>query len=101
MAVRTRRWPLPLPASIGQVPCEDVIYGIRPEHLALSDDGLALTVAVVEPTGSETQVIARHGSQSIVCIFRDRALPRAGETIRVTPDVSRIHLFSKRDGRRL
>jgi multiple sugar transport system ATP-binding protein len=92
---------LPLPAGSGHVPSGNVIYGIRPEHLVLSDDGLPLTVAVVEPTGSETQVITRHGSQSIVCIFRDRVLPRVGETIRVTPDVSRIHLFSERDGQRL
>lgn len=92
---------LPLPGGFGHVPSEDVVYGVRPEHLVLSDDGLPLTVAVVEPTGSETQVIARHGSQSIVCIFRDRVLPRVGETIRVTPDVSRIHLFSERDGQRL
>jgi multiple sugar transport system ATP-binding protein len=92
---------LPLPAGFGHVPSGNVVYGVRPEHLVLSDDGLPLTVAVVEPTGSETQVIARHGSQSIVCIFRDRVLPRVGETIRVTPDVSRIHLFSERDGQRL
>jgi multiple sugar transport system ATP-binding protein len=92
---------LPLPSGFGHVPSGGVIYGVRPEHLVLGDDGLPLTVAVVEPTGSETQVIARHGSQSIVCIFRDRVLPRVGETIRVTPDVSRIHLFSERDGRRL
>lgn len=64
-------------------------------------EGLPLTVAVVEPTGSETQVIARYGSQSIVCLFRDRALPQVGETIRVMPDVSRIHLFKESDGRRL
>jgi multiple sugar transport system ATP-binding protein len=92
---------LPLPAGFGHVPSDEVVYGVRPEHLVLGDDGLPLTVAVVEPTGSETQVIARHGSQSIVCIFRDRVLPRVGESIRVAPDVSRVHLFSERDGRRL
>jgi multiple sugar transport system ATP-binding protein len=93
---------LPLPDGFSHSSSESVIYGVRPEHLTLSDhDGLPLTVAVVEPTGSETQIIARHGSQSIVCIFRDRTLPKAGETIRVTPDLSRIHLFSETDGRRL
>nr|WP_178111701.1 sn-glycerol-3-phosphate ABC transporter ATP-binding protein UgpC [Rhizobium skierniewicense] len=93
---------LPLPDGFSQSSSESVIYGVRPEHLTLSDhDGLPLTVAVVEPTGSETQIIARHGSQSIVCIFRDRTLPKAGETIRVTPDLSRVHLFSETDGRRL
>jgi multiple sugar transport system ATP-binding protein len=69
---------LPLPAGFSHVPSGGVVYGVRPEHLVVSDDGLPLTVAVVEPTGSETQVIARHGSQSIVCIFRDRVLPRVG-----------------------
>ena len=91
---------LPLPASLEHMSSE-AVYGIRPEHLVKTDDGLALTVVVVEPTGAETQVIARHGSQSIVCVFRDCALPEPGETIRVTPDVSRVHLFSERDGRRL
>ena len=92
---------LPLPTNLAHLTAEDAVYGVRPEHLVWGDEGLALTVAVVEPTGSETQVIARLGSQSIVCIFRDRVLPRVGDTIRVTPDVSRIHLFSERDGRRL
>jgi len=91
---------LPLPSSSKHLSC-DAIYGVRPEHIARTDDGLALTVVVVEPTGAETQVIARHGTQSIVCIFRDRTLPQPGEPIRVTPDVSRVHLFSERDGRRL
>jgi multiple sugar transport system ATP-binding protein len=89
-----------LPASLQHL-SSDAVYGVRPEHLARSDDGLALTVAVVEPTGAETQVIARHGSQSIVCVFRDAVLPQPGETIRVRPDVSRVHLFSEGDGLRL
>ena len=69
---------LPLPDGFKHGPSGGVVYGVRPEHLVLSDDGLPLTVAVVEPTGSETQVIARHGSQSIVCIFRFCPEARAG-----------------------
>lgn len=93
---------LPLPDGFSHSSSESVIYGVRPEHLTLSDnDGLPLTVVVVEPTGSETQIIARHGSQSIVCIFRDRTLPKVGETIWVKPDLSRIHLFSESDGWRI
>jgi multiple sugar transport system ATP-binding protein len=91
---------LPLPSSLNHLSCA-AVYGIRPEHLVRTDDGLGLTVAVVEPTGAETQVIARHGSQSIVCVFRDSDLPAPGETIRVTPDVSRVLVFSEHDGRRL
>ena len=94
-------FPLPLGANGARMRREGVVYGIRPEHLILSDDGLPVDVAVVEQTGSETQLITRHGSQIIVCIFRERILPRVGETIRVAPDVSKIHLFSKQDGSRL
>jgi multiple sugar transport system ATP-binding protein len=95
------RFALPAGANAAHMRRDGVVYGIRPEHLALSDDGLPVQVAVVEPTGSETQVITRHGSQNIVCIFRDRILPRVGETIRVAPEVSRIHLFSGQNGSRL
>jgi multiple sugar transport system ATP-binding protein len=95
------RFALPAGANAAHMRRDGVVYGIRPEHLALSDDGLPVQVAVVEPTGSETQVITRHGSQNIVCIFRDRILPRVGETIRVAPEVSRIHLFSGQNGTRL
>ena len=94
-------FPLPLGANAARMRRDGVVYGIRPEHLVLSDDGLPVDVAVVEQTGSETQLITRHGSQIIVCIFRERILPRVGETIRVAPDVSKIHLFSKQDGSRL
>jgi multiple sugar transport system ATP-binding protein len=92
---------LPLPSTFRHQPGEGVRYGIRPEHLHLSDNGIALTVKVVEPTGAETQVIARCGDQDVVCVFRDRVLPDVGEAIRVSPDISRIHLFSEGDGRRL
>ena len=94
-------FPLPLGANAARMRRDGVVYGIRPEHLVLSDDGLPVHVAVVEQTGSETQLITRHGSQIIVCIFRERILPRVGETIRVAPDVSKIHLFSRQDGSRL
>ena len=93
--------PLPLPSTFRHQPGEGVRYGIRPEHLYLSDSGIPLTVKVVEPTGAETQVIARCGEQDIVCVFRDRVLPAVGSTIQVSPDIARIHLFSESDGRRL
>ena len=37
------------------------VYGIRPEHLRLDPDGIQASVRVVEPTGSETQVLLRVG----------------------------------------
>ncbi|MFM7416032.1 MAG: ABC transporter ATP-binding protein, partial [Alphaproteobacteria bacterium] len=50
-------WPLPSAYAIREG--AEVIYGIRPEHLRLDPDGIKTTIQVVEPTGSETQVILR------------------------------------------
>ena len=35
-------------------------------------------VIVVEPTGSETQVVAKVGSQELVCVFRERITAKPG-----------------------
>ena len=77
------------------------VLGTRPEHLAVADDGTPVEVAVVEPMGSETQVVAKHGGADIVCLFRDRILPKPGETIRIRPDARLIHLFDAETGARI
>ena len=74
-------------------PASATVYGIRPEHLHLADDGIDLEVVVLEPTGSETQVIGRLGTQPITGIFRERVNVAPGTKIKVKPDLSVVHLF--------
>jgi multiple sugar transport system ATP-binding protein len=78
-----------------------VVYGIRPEHFQLSADGLPAKVHVVEPTGSETQVMAEFAGGSIIAAFRERVSARPGETIRITPDPALVHVFDAATGQRL
>jgi multiple sugar transport system ATP-binding protein len=78
-----------------------VYYGIRPEHLEVADDGVAADVVVVEPTGSETQIVARIGDQEIVAIFRERHTFAPGERIHLRPRADVAHLFDKETGTRL
>jgi multiple sugar transport system ATP-binding protein len=78
-----------------------VVYGIRPEHLEFADDGIEAEVVVVEPTGSETQIVARIGTQDIIAIFRDRRAVQPGEKIHLRPRPSAAHLFDKETGKRL
>ncbi|WP_274630394.1 ABC transporter ATP-binding protein [Arvimicrobium flavum] len=79
-----------------------VVVGIRPEHLRLSDGGFPVTVAVVEPTGSEVQMVGRTpGGEEIVANFRERHVFEPGETIRLSADSNLIHLFDGETGRRL
>jgi len=87
-----------LPAA--NVPANATTYGIRPEHLHLSDDGIDIEVVVLEPTGSETQVVGRLGTQTITGIFRERVNVAPGTKIKVKPDMSVVHLFDK-DGKRV
>jgi multiple sugar transport system ATP-binding protein len=91
---------LPLPDPVG-AEGQDVIYGIRPEHLVLGDTGLAGTVSVVEPTGSETHVVLRAGGQEFVALFRERHDLRPGQPLTLQPVTDQVHLFDKSTGARL
>jgi multiple sugar transport system ATP-binding protein len=76
------------------------VYGVRPEHFVLSADGLPATVHVIEPTGSETQVMAEFAGSPVVCAFRERVSARPGEIIRMAPDPSLVHVFDAATGLR-
>ncbi len=76
-------------------------YGFRPEHLTVAEDGVATRVVVVEPTGSETQVVVECGGQEVVCVFRERIAAAPGETLRIKPNPQLVHLFDETSGQRL
>jgi multiple sugar transport system ATP-binding protein len=78
-----------------------VYYGIRPEHFKLTGEGMPVEVIVTEPTGSETQVVAKAGGRDITCVFRERITAKPGEIIHVQPDPALIHLFDKETGQRM
>jgi multiple sugar transport system ATP-binding protein len=90
--------------AIGTIPIEvghPVVYGIRPEHLELADDGIPADVVVIEPTGSETQIVARHSCGEIVAAFRERHQISPGERIHLRPRPKAAHLFDAQTGARL
>jgi multiple sugar transport system ATP-binding protein len=92
---------LPLAAVPSASEGRHVICGIRPEHFSLADDGAEAEVQVVEPTGSELQVVAKLGQQDIIAVFRERYNFQRGDRIRLKPDPRLIHLFDEPSGQRL
>jgi multiple sugar transport system ATP-binding protein len=80
---------------------ENAVYGIRPEHLELSPDGLPANVLLVEPMGSETQVTMTLGEHQLIGVFRERVQAKPGSTITVKPDTANIHLFDVSTGLRI
>ena len=89
---------LPVPARNSLKEGQPVTLGARPEHLNLSDTGLPVTVAVVEPTGSETHVIGHLSGKDITAVFRERHDFKPGEQITLAPDPTHIHLFDAETG---
>jgi multiple sugar transport system ATP-binding protein len=77
------------------------VYGVRPEHFSLSDDGAEAEVQVVEPTGSELQVVAKLGGGDVIAVFRERHQFKPGDKIRLKPDQRVVHLFDEATGKRL
>jgi multiple sugar transport system ATP-binding protein len=92
---------LPLPSGAAPGEGAEVVYGVRPEHLLLGDSGLAGTVAVVEPTGSETHIVARVEGREVTAVSRERVTVRPGDAVRLAPVASAVHLFDKASGQRL
>jgi len=93
---------IPLPSGTAAAKGASVVLGIRPEHLRISDAGFPVEIIVVEPTGSELQVIGRtSGGEEIVANFRERHAFDPGQTIRLTVDDNLIHLFNGETGKRL
>jgi len=80
---------------------QPVIFGIRPEHLELSDDGFPARISVVEPTGSETMVFLRFGESEMVALFRERHAFKPGDTIRLRPRPNQVHLFDAATAQRI
>jgi multiple sugar transport system ATP-binding protein len=78
-----------------------LVCGIRPEHLSIDTAGIDAQVVVVEPTGSETQVVARYGDQEITCLFRERITARPGENIQISANPALVHLFDPDSGKHL
>jgi multiple sugar transport system ATP-binding protein len=96
---------LPVAATPAGSDGRPAVYGVRPEHFMLADDGADVEVQVVEPTGSELQVVAKLGGQGdgqeIIAVFRERHQFKPGDKIRLKPDPRLVHLFDETTGKRL
>ena len=92
---------LPLAKAPAASDGRPAVYGIRPEHFTLGGRGVKASVTVIEPTGSETQVIARLGKQKITGVFRERISAHPGEDLPMMPNPGAAHLFDAATGVRL
>ena len=78
-----------------------LIYGLRPEHMTIAEGGIPANVVVIEPTGSETQMIMRIGGDDITGVFHQRINARPGETVGLSIHAEATYLFDAESGNRL
>ncbi len=92
---------LPLPELRRHRQSGSVFLGIRPEHIEISDRGAEAEVRVVEPTGSETHIVAGAANDDVVVALKERYLASPGDKIRLMVKPNHIHVFDAATGARL
>ena len=95
-------WPLHQgPGANGQL----VSYGVRPADLELvsplSPDAIAGEVVVVEPTGSETELVIQVGNVQLIVVTHGRREISPGERIGLAVQPGKMHVFDQQSGVRL
>ena len=96
------RWPVDAAAAqaAGDRP---VTYGIRPEHFVPAEGQahVSAVIKVIEPTGSETHIVAHVGDVQVVALLRERIHAGAGDTIQLGLKPGVGHLFDTATGTRI
>jgi multiple sugar transport system ATP-binding protein len=78
---------------------QDVIYGVRPEHFDVAQDGgIPIRVHVVEPTGADTFVYGDFSGTQICAVFNERHEFRSGEVVNLRPRAQLTHVFDAGTG---
>jgi multiple sugar transport system ATP-binding protein len=88
------------PAALGEANAgREVTLGVRPEHLAVREDGVPAEVVVVEPTGADTQIFCKLAGTEVTAVVRERHSFRPGEAIRLAAE--QTFVFDPASGQRL
>ena len=87
-----------LPLSDGQ----DIIIGIRPEHLRVDPKGtLQATIEVIEPMGSETHLTCEIGGTEIRLVEAADLDTQPNAVINLSFDTTKAHVFDVKSKKRL
>lgn len=89
--------PLPKPMPRGK----EIIYGIRPQHVRLHNEGLEGEVLLVEPTGENQELVIQLGAQEINIVVQGGPPVLAGTAVHLDIETDKALLFDKLSGTRL
>jgi multiple sugar transport system ATP-binding protein len=90
-----------LPKSYAVQDKDELILGLRPEHISRGNGDVSMTVRSVEPLGSHTLAIGLVGTSPVTVELEARDPVRAGERLPLKFDLSKSHLFKSGSGQRI
>ncbi|QRG10035.1 sn-glycerol-3-phosphate ABC transporter ATP-binding protein UgpC (plasmid) [Xanthobacter dioxanivorans] len=102
LSVRAGGLNLQLPEKAFSESEQDVVLGIRPEHISIADSSpVLMNVNLVEQIGAQTYVLGTISGHKFRAVLsrKDDVVP--GQTIPVMLPKERIHLFTRSTGRTL
>jgi multiple sugar transport system ATP-binding protein len=77
------------------------VLGIRPEHFAVAADpadGMAVTIKLVEPLGSDTLIHFDLAGASAIARVDPSLRPKVGDRLGLRPQPGKTHLFDAANG---
>jgi multiple sugar transport system ATP-binding protein len=115
LTIGTGTVPLPpaLRDAVAARQLDQVVLGVRPEHLAIGDGAINATVRVVESLGHERHVVCElagtddrpdellPGELVVIRQSSDDPAPGVGATVTLTARADQVHLFDPGSGERL
>ena len=92
---------LPLPKEAGVGDRQDVVYGIRPQHIAVGGSHAKARVQVVEPTGDAQEITLTADGVDLIAEIRDRPPFKPDQEVSLEIMAHKVHLFDAQSGIRI
>ncbi|MGI9525301.1 MAG: ABC transporter ATP-binding protein [Hyphomicrobiaceae bacterium] len=94
---------LPAPGNVTVADGQSVVYGIRPEHIAVgaTETGFRANVDLIEPTGAETLVFSKIAGVELCARSNERFNIKLGENVGFAPKIDQVLLFEADGGKRI
>ena len=87
--------------SLPSITGDEMLLGLRPEHIRLASEGLAATVESVEYLGADSILACRVGGAMLNARLPGRPETRAGQTVHLAWNAADTHFFDAGNGRRV
>ena len=89
-------------AGLNKSENQDVILGIRPEHIQIRQDArFSGKVSLVEPMGNHQVIWLKLGEQQFSMLDHDKRCIQPGDVLRFEIDTARASLFDAQSGQRM